>query len=106
MIETLLGFIAGLIASGVMILASRKEKAKAEPIKADVKMKKTSAHNTYILDANLPVRVRYVLAHSGIQTVGDVIKYEKKDLLKFRNFGKVSLEQLEKFVEEQGVEWK
>ena len=42
---------------------------------------------------------------AGIDTIGDLVQYSKLDMIKFRNFGKKSLMQLDDFIHEMGLEW-
>ncbi|MDR1370777.1 MAG: DNA-directed RNA polymerase subunit alpha [Dysgonamonadaceae bacterium] len=46
-------------------------------------------------DMNLSVRALNCLKAADVETLGDLVKYHKTDLLKFRNFGKKSLTELD-----------
>ena len=48
---------------------------------------------TKLTDAslNLSVRALNCLKAADVETLGDLVQYNKTDLLKFRNFGKKSL---------------
>jgi len=40
-----------------------------------------------------------------VESLGDLVSYNKNDLLKFRNFGKKSLTELEELVSVKGLEF-
>lgn len=48
-----------------------------------------------LTDQNLSVRALNCLKAANVETIGDLVKYNKSDLLKFRNFGKKSLSELD-----------
>ena len=48
---------------------------------------------------NLSVRALNCLKAADVETLGDLVQYNKTDLLKFRNFGKKSLSELDDLVE-------
>jgi DNA-directed RNA polymerase subunit alpha len=50
---------------------------------------------TRLADMNLSVRALNCLKAADVETLGDLVKYQKNDLLKFRNFGKKSLTELD-----------
>jgi DNA-directed RNA polymerase subunit alpha len=50
-------------------------------------------------DMNLSVRALNCLKAADVETLGDLVKYHKTDLLKFRNFGKKSLTELDDLLE-------
>lgn len=50
---------------------------------------------TKLVDMNLSVRALNCLKASDVETLGDLVQYNKTDLLKFRNFGKKSLTELD-----------
>ncbi|MGB1039098.1 MAG: DNA-directed RNA polymerase subunit alpha C-terminal domain-containing protein, partial [Bacteroidia bacterium] len=52
---------------------------------------------------DLSVRAFNCLRAAEIKTLGDLVQYDIADLLKFRNFGKKSLTELEDFVKEKGL---
>lgn len=49
---------------------------------------------TKLVDLDLSVRALNCLKAAEVETLGDLVKYNKTDLLKFRNFGKKSLAEL------------
>ncbi len=54
---------------------------------------------TKLSDMNLSVRALNCLKAADVETLGDLVQYNKTDLLKFRNFGKKSLTELEDLLE-------
>ena len=56
-----------------------------------------------LVDMDLSVRALNCLKAADIETLGDLVSYNKNDLLKFRNFGKKSLTELEDLVENNGL---
>ncbi|MDR4000344.1 MAG: DNA-directed RNA polymerase subunit alpha [Hallella sp.] len=54
---------------------------------------------TKLTDMNLSVRALNCLKAADVDTLGDLVQYNKTDLLKFRNFGKKSLSELDDLLE-------
>ncbi len=52
-----------------------------------------------LIDMNLSVRALNCLKAADVETLGDLVQYNKTDLLKFRNFGKKSLSELDDLLE-------
>ena len=50
-------------------------------------------------DLNLSVRALNCLKAANVETLGELVEHNKNDLLKFRNFGKKSLAELEELLE-------
>jgi DNA-directed RNA polymerase subunit alpha len=50
---------------------------------------------TKLVDLDLSVRALNCLKAAEVETLGDLVKFNKNDLLKFRNFGKKSLTELD-----------
>lgn len=59
--------------------------------------------NTELFEFDLSVRSLNCLRYANIRTVGDLVQYAKADLMKFRNFGKRSLTEIEDFLEEHNL---
>ena len=53
---------------------------------------------TRLIDMDLSVRALNCLKAAEVETLGDLVKFNKNDLLKFRNFGKKSLTELEELL--------
>jgi DNA-directed RNA polymerase subunit alpha len=58
---------------------------------------------TRLTDLDLSVRALNCLKAAEIDTLGDLVSFDKNDLLKFRNFGKKSLSELEDLVNAKGL---
>ncbi len=58
---------------------------------------------TKLVDMDLSVRALNCLKAADVETLGDLVSYNKNDLLKFRNFGKKSLTELEDLIESKGL---
>ena len=53
---------------------------------------------TKLVDMNLSVRALNCLKSAEVETLGELVVFNKTDLLKFRNFGKKSLTELDEFL--------
>lgn len=58
---------------------------------------------TKLVDMDLSVRALNCLKAADVETLGDLVTFNKSDLLKFRNFGKKSLTELDELVENKGL---
>ena len=54
-------------------------------------------------DMDLSVRALNCLKAADVETLGELVQFNKNDLLKFRNFGKKSLTELDELVERKGL---
>ena len=78
------------------------EKIHLEPVnsEANEEFDEDALHMRQLLksklaDMNLSVRALNCLKAADVETLGELVKYQKNDLLKFRNFGKKSLTELD-----------
>jgi len=78
------------------------EKIHLEPVASEVneEFDEEALHMRQLLksklaDMNLSVRALNCLKAADVETLGELVKYQKNDLLKFRNFGKKSLTELD-----------
>ncbi|MBR3828787.1 MAG: DNA-directed RNA polymerase subunit alpha [Bacteroidales bacterium] len=60
---------------------------------------------TKLIDLDLSVRALNSLKAAEVETLGDLVSYNKADLLKFRNFGKKSLIELENLVASKNLDF-
>jgi len=60
---------------------------------------------TRLVDMDLSVRALNCLKAADVDALGDLVAYNRNDLLKFRNFGKKSLAELDQLVETKGLEF-
>ena len=58
---------------------------------------------TKLIDMDLSVRALNCLKAAEVDTLGDLVSFNKSDLMKFRNFGKKSLTELEELVVAKGL---
>jgi DNA-directed RNA polymerase subunit alpha len=70
----------------------------------------TSTHirqllKTKLTDLDLSVRALNCLKAAELETLGQLVSYNRNDLLKFRNFGKKSLTELDNMVKSKGLEF-
>ena len=59
--------------------------------------------NQRLIDMDLSVRALNCLKAAEVDTLGQLVKYHRSDLLKFRNFGKKSLTELDELLEKNGL---
>jgi DNA-directed RNA polymerase subunit alpha len=60
---------------------------------------------TKLVDMDLSVRALNCLKAADVETLGELVAYNRNDLLKFRNFGKKSLAELDELVNTKGLEF-
>ena len=60
---------------------------------------------TKLVDLDLSVRALNCLKAADVETLGELVAFNKQDLLKFRNFGKKSLTELDELVRSRGLEF-
>jgi len=58
---------------------------------------------TRLIDMDLSVRALNCLKAAEVDTLGDLVSFNKNDLMKFRNFGKKSLTELDELVNVKGL---
>jgi len=58
---------------------------------------------TRLIDMDLSVRALNCLKAAEVDTLGDLVSFNKNDLMKFRNFGKKSLTELDELVANKGL---
>ncbi len=56
-----------------------------------------------LVDLDLSVRALNCLKAAEVETLGDLVKFNKNDLLKFRNFGKKSLTELDELLDSMNL---
>ena len=61
--------------------------------------------NTKLTDQDLSVRAINCLKAADIETFADLVSHQRGELLKFRNFGKKSMSEIESLVEKHGLEF-
>lgn len=91
-----------------MLFSDEKIVQDVEDKKAKEELDEASLHmrqllKTKLTDLDLSVRALNCLKSAEVETLGDLVSFNKNDLLKFRNFGKKSLTELEDLVDAKGL---
>ena len=60
---------------------------------------------TNIRDINFSTRTMNILLANDIETIADLKKLHKTDILKFRNGGKAMISELDNFFKKYNIEW-
>lgn len=60
---------------------------------------------TRLADMDLSVRALNCLKAADVETLGELVTYHRNDLLKFRNFGRKSLEELDQVLSDLGLQF-
>ena len=101
---------AKILIQHFMLFSDEKISFEEEIEEADEEFDETSLHIRQLLkakltDLDLSVRALNCLKAADVETLGDLVSYERNDLLKFRNFGKKSLNELEDLVKSKNLEF-
>ena len=56
-----------------------------------------------LVDMDLSVRALNCLKSAEVETLGELVQFQKNDLLKFRNFGKKSLTELDELLQNNNL---
>lgn len=76
-----------------------------QPVITDEKRRLSKILAMSVNDCDITVRVLNCLRYADVETVRDLVKMHRADLLKYRNFGKKSLRELDEFLEDRGLAW-
>ncbi|MBR1630560.1 MAG: DNA-directed RNA polymerase subunit alpha [Paludibacteraceae bacterium] len=71
----------------------------------DATIKMRQILNSKLTDMDLSVRALNCLKAADVETMGQLVSYHRSDLLKFRNFGKKSLTELDELLEKHGLQF-
>lgn len=93
-----------------MLFSDEKITLDAEEKSHESEFDETSLHmrqllKTKLVDMDLSVRALNCLKAADVETLGELVAFNKNDLLKFRNFGKKSLTELEDLVVSKGLQF-
>jgi len=91
-----------LLFSDDNMLLDTQVKSKAQEVDENL-LQMRKILKTPLSDLDLSVRAYNCLKAAEIRTLGELVSFHIDDLLKFRNFGKKSLTELEEFVREKGL---
>jgi DNA-directed RNA polymerase subunit alpha len=91
-----------------MLFSDEKITLDAEEKRNEEEFDETSLHmrqllKTKLVDMDLSVRALNCLKAADVETLGELVSFNKNDLLKFRNFGKNSLTELEDLVQSKSL---
>ncbi len=93
-----------------MLFSEEKITMEEEPKTVSEEFDENTLHirqllKTKLIDLDLSVRALNCLKAAEVVTLGQLVSYNKNDLLKFRNFGRKSLTELEALVEKKNLEF-
>ena len=91
-----------------MLFSDERITLETEAAKASIQYDEETLHTRQLLksklvDMDLSVRALYCLKAAEVETLGELVSFSKSDLMKFRNFGKKSLTELEELVHSKGL---
>lgn len=88
-------------------MAQLLRKAEVEPLTISDKLKKEQLTilATPIKELDTSIRLQRCCCHAELETLGDVLRMDKRELLKIRNFGRKSLTELCEIFAKHGIEW-
>ncbi|MBS1571501.1 MAG: DNA-directed RNA polymerase subunit alpha [Bacteroidetes bacterium] len=91
-----------------MLFSDERITLETEAVKASVQYDEETLHTRQLLkskltDMDLSVRALNCLKAAEVETLGELVSFSKSDLMKFRNFGKKSLTELEELVHSKGL---
>lgn len=90
----------------LMDMIKRKTKSnKIKYVKTEYGTLSNEILNTPIDNFDISVRVINCMRNVDIITIRDLIQYKREDFLKFRNFGKVSLAELDNLIKSLGLNY-
>ncbi len=101
---------AKILIQHFMLFSDERFSFELEEKEMDEEFDETSLHIRQLLkakltDLDLSVRALNCLKAADVETLGDLVSYHKNDLLKFRNFGRKSLNELEDLVKSKNLEF-
>ena len=91
-----------------MLFSDERITLETEAAKASIQYDEETLHTRQLLksklvDMDLSVRALNCLKAAEVETLGELVSFSKSDLMKFRNFGKKSLTELEELVHSKGL---
>jgi len=94
---------AKILITHFMLFSDEKISIDTQEKSASEEFDESSLHmrqllQTKLVDLDLSVRALNCLKSAEVETLGDLVQFNRNDLLKFRNFGKKSLDELDKLV--------
>lgn len=91
-----------------LLFSDERITLETEAVKASAQYDEETLHTRQLLkskldELDLSVRALNCLKAAEVETLGELVSYSKSDLMKFRNFGKKSLAELEELVHDKGL---
>ena len=101
---------ATILIQHFMLFSDERISLESEPKQVTEEFDEDTLHirqmlKTKLVDMDLSVRALNCLKAAEVETLGELVAYNKADLLKFRNFGKKSLTELENLVASKNLEF-
>ena len=101
---------ATILIQHFMLFSDERITLEAEPKPVQEELDESTVYirqllKTKLVDMDLSVRALNCLKAAEVETLGDLVSFNKADLLKFRNFGKKSLTELENLVASKNLEF-
>jgi len=93
-----------LLFSDERITIEQEEKEKEEELDEEI-LHMRQMLKKRLVDLDLSVRALNCLKAAGVNTLGELVQYQKEDLLKFRNFGKKSLAEIEELLDNYNLDF-
>ena len=91
-----------MLFSDEKIIIEEQEKSNSSALDEEI-LRMRQLLNSRLSDMDLSVRALNCLKAAEVDTLGQLVKYHRNDLLKFRNFGKKSLTELDELLERNGL---
>ena len=91
-----------MLFSDEKIIIEEQEKSNSSALDEEI-LRMRQLLNSRLADMDLSVRALNCLKAAEVDTLGQLVKYHRNDLLKFRNFGKKSLTELDELLERNGL---
>ncbi len=91
---------AKILIQHFMLISDEKMTINFDEVSSEIELNEPELHmrqllKTKLVDKDLSVRALNCLKAADVETIGDLVKLNRNDLLKFRNFGKKSLTELD-----------
>ncbi len=101
---------ATILIQHFMLFSDERISLEVEPKQVNEEFDENTLHirqllKTKLIDMDLSVRALNCLKAAEVETLGELVAFNKGDLLKFRNFGKKSLAELENLVASKNLDF-
>lgn len=101
---------ATILIQHFMLFSDERISLEVEPKQVVEEFDESTLHlrqllKTKLIDMDLSVRALNCLKAAEVETLGELVSFNKADLLKFRNFGKKSLTELENLVASKNLDF-